>query len=133
MIESLITGAAIGIVGCLGGQGVMMKLQQTGSNKLAERVAELESKELVVKDAEFIGRSELQELMNGFATQTQQALNDQYTALAQQVMMSQEQNAKAVRVAEARTRQVPQQQAPAPEQMAQMMEKFEALQRQIGG
>ena len=55
----------------------------------------------------------LQELMNGFAAQTQQALNDQYTALAQQVMMGQEQNAKAVRVAEARTRQVPQQQTPA--------------------
>jgi len=133
VIESLITGAAIGLVGCLGGQGVMMKLQQGDSNKLAERVAELEAKELVLKDEDYIGRSELQELMNGFAAQTQQALNDQYTALAQQVMMTQEQNAKAVRVAEARAKvAAPPAQPPAAD-MQEMMNRFEQLQRQING
>ena len=136
MIESLITGAAIGIIGCLGGQGVMLKLQKADSLKLSERVTELETKELIVKDEDYIGRAEIQELMNGFAAQTQQALNDQYTALAQQVMMSQEQTAKAVRVSEARTRSVaasvpPQQ--PSAADMQQMMDKFADLQRQIGG
>jgi streptomycin 6-kinase len=132
VIESLITGAAIGIVGCLGGQGVMMKLQQTGSNKLAERVAELEAKELVI-EGDFIGRKEVQQALDGMAQVMQQALAEQGQGLQQMIMMGQEQTAKAVRVAEARTRQMPQQQTPPPEQMAQMMEKFEALQRQIGG
>ena len=118
----------------------MMKLNNSDARKLGKRVEELEAREVVLKDQDFIGRKELTEFLNGFAAETQQALNnqyaalsDQYAALTQQVLMGQEQNAKAVRVAEARARQIPQQQTPPPEQMAVMMEKFEALQRQIGG
>ena len=49
----------------------MLKLQKGDSLKLSERVTELETKELIVKDEDYIGRSEIQELMNGFAAQTQ--------------------------------------------------------------
>lgn len=109
-----------------------MKLQLGDNKKLAERVAELEAKELVI-EGDFIGRKEVQQALDGMAQVMQQALAEQGQGLQQMIMMGQEQTAKAVRVAEARTRQIPQQQTPPPEQMAQMMEKFEALQRQIGG
>lgn len=133
VIEALVTGAAIGIVGCLGGQGVMMKLQQLDAKKLETRITELEAKELVLKDDEYIPRSEVQTAMTGLAEATQQALNDQAAAMVSMMQQASAENAKAVRVAEARA------QASAPSNGAmnvqaaqQMREQIEALQRQVG-
>jgi len=133
VIEALVTGAAIGIVSCLGGQGVMMKLHQFDAKKLEERIAELETKELVLKDDEYIPRSEVQTAMTGLAEATQQALNDQAAAMVSMMQQASAENAKAVRVAEARA------QASAPSNGAmniqaaqQMREQIEALQRQVG-
>lgn len=135
MLDVLVTGAAAGIIGCLSGQGVIALLAKNGnSSELSQRLDALEAKELVVKDDEFIGRAEIQEMMNGFALSTQKAINDQYTAMAQQISMMQDQNAKSSRVAEAR-QQVMQSPEPAMSsaQMQQMYAQVEQLTRQING
>ena len=138
MIEALITGAAIGIVGCLGGQGVMMKLNSNDTQKLEGRVAELEAREVVLKDAEFMSRSEMQEFMNGFAAQAQGVINEQYASMMQQIQMVStgvRQNEQAARIAEARAQAMA---PPAQPQMnvaaiAEMQQKIDLMQSQIGG
>ena len=133
MIEALVTGAAIGIVSCLGGQGVMMKLHQFDAKKLEERIAELETKELVLKDDEYIPRSEVQTAMTGLAEATQQALNDQAAAMVSMMQQASAENAKAVRVAEARAQvSAPSNGAMNVQAAQQMREQIEALQRQVG-
>jgi len=133
VIEALVTGAAIGIVSCLGGQGVMMKLHQFDAKKLEERIAELETKELVLKDDEYIPRSEVQTAMTGLAEATQQALNDQAAAMVSMMQQASAENAKAVRVAEARAQvSAPSNGAMNVQAAQQMREQIEALQRQVG-
>ena len=138
MIEALITGAAIGIVGCLGGQGVMMKLNSNDTQKLEGRVAELEAREVVLKDAEFMSRSEMQEFMNGFAAQAQGVINEQYASVMQQIQMVNtgvRQSEQAARIAEARAQAMapsmqPQMNAIA---MQEMKQQIDNMQKQIGG
>lgn len=140
VIEALVTGAAIGIISCLGGQGVMMKLHQFDAKKLETRITELETKELVLKDDEYIPRSEVQTAMTGLAEATQKALNDQAAAMNDQAaamlsMMQQAsaENAKAVRVAEARAQvSAPSNGVMNVQAAQQMREQIEALQRQVG-
>ena len=133
MIEALVTGAAIGIISCLGGQGVMMKLHQFDAKKLEDRIAELETKELVLKDDEYIPRSEVQTAMTGLAEATQQALNDQAAAMVSMMQQASAENAKAVRVAEARAQvSAPSNGAMNVQAAQQMREQIEALQRQVG-
>ena len=135
MIEALVTGAAIGIVGCLGGQGVMMKLNQQDTKKLEGRVAELETREVVLKDAEFISRTEVQSAFDGMAKVMQQALTDQGIQLQQMVSTGVRQNEQAARIAEARAMAMA---PPAQPQMnvaaiAEMQQKIDLIQSQIGG
>lgn len=133
MIEALVTGAAIGIVGCLGGQGMMMRLQQFDAKKLESRLAELEAKELVVRN-DFIGRAEVQQALDGFAKATQQVLVEQGEGVKQLIAQSAAENAKVVRVAEARAQATaPMQPAMSVGQVQDMMARFEQLERQIGG
>ena len=138
MIEALITGAAIGIVGCLGGQGVMMKLNSADTKKLESRVAALETREVVLKDSEFMSRSEMQEFMNGFATQAQGVINEQYASMMQQIQMVStgvRQNEQAARIAEARAQAMA---PPAQPQMnvaaiQEMMQSIQNLESRVGG
>lgn len=133
VIEALVTGAAIGIISCLGGQGVMMKLHQFDAKKLETRITELETKELVLKDDEYIPRSEVQTAMTGLAEATQQALNDQAAAMVSMMQQASAENAKAVRVAEARAQvSAPSNGAMNVQAAQQMREQIEALQRQVG-
>lgn len=133
MLDVLITGAAAGIIGCLSGQGIMTLMAKNSNEKLEARLLELESKELVVKDSEFVGRSEIQELMTGFATQTQQALNTQYDSLVNALNDHAKQTSQAARLAEARAQVQPSQDPTTAQQMAQMYQQVEQLTRQING
>ena len=126
----MITGAAAGIIGCLSGQGIIALLNKSGTEKLEEKFKAFEAKELVLKnDPNWIGRAEIQGLMNGFAQETQNALNQQHEAHMMAIQQSQMENAKAVRIAEARTQVV----APSQPAMNQaMVAEIEALKRQVG-
>lgn len=129
----MITGAAAGIIGMLSGQGIMTLMAGRTGAKLEDRLIALESKELVLKDGEHITRSEVQTAMTGLAEQMQLALNQQAegtTALIQQVSTE---NAKAVRIAEARAAATaPSNGAMNAQVQQQMMNQLENLQRQIG-
>ena len=135
MVESLIAGAAAGIIGCLGGQGMTLLLQKNNSDGLAKRVAELESRELVLKnDPDFISKDDVQAALTGTAQVMQQALKDQGQALMALIQQASEETAKAVRVAEARSQAAaPMQQSMSPTQMQAMYQQVEELKRQIGG
>ena len=134
MLDALITGAAAGIIGCLSGQGLMTLMAKSSNEKLETRLAELEAKELVIKDSEFVGRSEIQELMTGFATNTQQALNTQYDALMNTLNEHAKQTSQAARLAEARAQvAAPSQDPTTAAQMAQVYQQVEQLTRQING
>ena len=110
-----------------------MKLHQFDAKKLEERIAELETKELVLKDDEYIPRSEVQTAMTGLAEATQQALNDQAAAMVSMMQQASAENAKAVRVAEARAQvSAPSNGAMNVQAAQQMREQIEALQRQVG-
>lgn len=133
MIEALVTGAAIGIAGCLGGQGVMMKLNSVSNKELELRVKELEAKELVI-EGDFIGRKEVQQALDGMAQVMQQALVEQGQGLQQMINQSAQKNAQAVRVAEARAQAV----APtAPPmnvaQIQELMGRMESMEGRLGG
>lgn len=131
----MITGAAAGIIGMLSGQGIMTVLSKTGTEKLEERLRVLEAKELVIKDEEYIAKSTVEEAMTGLATQMQQALNQQAEAMVGLMQQASEENAKAVRIAEARaqaTAQVPVNGQANVAAMQQMMGQIESLQRQLG-
>ena len=130
----MITGAAAGIIGMLSGQGIMTLLAQRTGTKLEDRLIALESKELVLKDGEHITRSEVQTVMNGLAEQMQQALNQQAEGTALLIQQASAENAKAVRVAEARAAvTAPSNGAMNAQVQQQMMNQLENLQRQIGG
>lgn len=130
------TGAAAGIIGCLSGQGVIALLaKNSNSSELSQRLDALEAKELVLKtDPVFISRDDVQQALTGTAQVMQTALTEQGQALVQMVQQSNESNAKAARVAEAR-QQVMQNPEPAMSQaqMQQMYSQVEQLTRQING
>lgn len=115
-----------------------MKLNSADTKKLESRVAELEAREVVLKDSEFMSRSEMQEFMNGFATQAQGVINEQYASMMQQIQMVStgvRQNEQAARIAEARAQAMA---PPAQPQfnvasIAEMQQKIDLMQSQIGG
>jgi hypothetical protein len=134
VIDSLIAGAAIGIISCLGGQGVMMKLNNSDARKLGARVEQLETREVVLKDQDFIGRKEVQQALDGMAQVMQQALVEQSQGLQQMIVQSSQKNAQAVRVAEARAQAVaPMQPQANTAQVQELLARFEQMERQIGG
>ncbi len=105
------------------------------SSELSQRLDALEAKELVLKtDPAFISRDDVQQALTGTAQVMQTALTEQGQALVQMVQQSNESNAKAARVAEAR-QQVMQNPEPAMSQaqMQQMYSQVEQLTRQING
>ena len=131
MLEALLTGAAAGIIGVLSGQTLIIR---TGNESIRRRLDGME-KELVLKnDPAFISRDDVQSALTGTAQVMQTALTEQGQALVQLVQQSNESNAKAARVAEAR-QQVMQNPEPAMSsaQMQQMYAQVEQLTRQING
>ena len=131
MLEALLTGAAAGIIGVLSGQALIIR---TGNESIRRRLDGME-KELVLKnDPAFISRDDVQSALTGTAQVMQTALTEQGQALVQLVQQSNESNAKAARVAEAR-QQVMQNPEPAMSsaQMQQMYAQVEQLTRQING
>lgn len=129
----MITGAAAGIIGMLSGQGIMTLLAQHSNAKLEDRLIALESKELVLKDSEHITRSEVQTAMTGLAEQMQLALNQQAEGTTALIQQASAENAKAVRIAEARAAATaPSNGAMSAQVQQQMMSQLENLQRQIG-
>ena len=131
MLEALLTGAAAGIIGVLSGQTLIIR---TGNESIRRRLDGME-KELVLKnDPAFISRDDVQSALTGTAQVMQTALTEQGQALVQLVQQSNESNAKAARVSEAR-QQVMQNPEPAMSsaQMQQMYAQVEQLTRQING
>lgn len=135
MLDVLVTGAAAGIIGCLSGQGVIALLaKNSNSSELSQRLDALEAKELVLKtDPVFISRDDVQQALTGTAQVMQTALTEQGQALVQMVQQSNENNAKAARVAEARQQVMQPEPAMSQAQMQQMYSQVEQLTRQING
>jgi hypothetical protein len=135
LLDVLVTGAAAGIIGCLSGQGVIALLaKNSNSSELSQRLDALEAKELVLKtDPVFISRDDVQQALTGTAQVMQTALTEQGQALVQMVQQSNENNAKAARVAEARQQVMQPEPAMSQAQMQQMYSQVEQLTRQING
>jgi len=135
LLDVLVTGAAAGIIGCLSGQGVIALLaKNSNSSELSQRLDALEAKELVLKtDPVFISRDDVQQALTGTAQVMQTALTEQGQALVQMVQQSNESNAKAARVAEARQQVMQPEPAMSQAQMQAMYSQVEQLTRQING
>lgn len=130
MLEALLTGAAAGIIGVLSGQALIVR---TGNDSIKRRLDGME-KELVLKnDPAFISRDDVQSALTGTAQVMQTALTEQGQALVQLVQQSNESNAKAARVAEARQQVMQPEPAMSQAQMQQMYSQVEQLTRQING
>lgn len=130
MLEALLTGAAAGIIGVLSGQALIVR---TGNESIKRRLDGME-KELVLKnDPAFISRDDVQSALTGTAQVMQTALTEQGQALVQLVQQSNESNAKAARVAEARQQVMQPEPAMSQAQMQQMYSQVEQLTRQING
>ena len=113
----------------------MMKLNNSDARKLGKRVEELEAREVVLRDQEFIGRTEVQQAFDGMAQVLQQALNDQGMKLQQMVQTGQRENAQAARVAEARAQAMamaPSQPPVNPLAVQEMRSELDHLKREMG-
>ena len=130
----MITGAAAGIIGVLSGQGMMALLKKKNEAwHVGVPLTEAEVKEIVIKDPAYISKSTVEEAMTGLAVQMQQALNQQAEGMANLMQQVSAENAKAVRIAEARAQVT----APAgggvdPAVMQQMASQLENLKAQLG-
>ena len=82
MIEALITGAAVGIVGCISGSVVAGR---AASSTLAKRLDAIEQTVASTPADQFVKKSEFQAWAEGFASSTQEAINIQSQGLLQQI------------------------------------------------
>ena len=86
MIEALITGAAVGIVGCISGSVVAgRRADAAASSTLAKRLDAIEQTVAAAPTDQFVKKSEFQAWAEGFASSTQEAINIQSQGLLQQI------------------------------------------------
>jgi len=130
----MITGAAAGIIGVLSGQGMMAYLKKKSEPwHVGVPLTEAEVKEIVVKDPAYISKSTVEEAMAGLANQMQQALNQQAEGVVSLMQQASAENAKAVRIAEARAQvAAPSNGAADAAVMQQMASQLETLKAQLG-
>ena len=130
LIEALITGAAVGIIGCISGQVVATR---RSDGALAKRLDQIEQAALAKPEMpDFMPRAEIQQLVGGLAAETQEAINRQSQGLLQRIE-EQGQMDQARRLQEARQRVQPSQDPAMAQQMAAMIGQMESLQRQVNG